>query len=188
MTLFTPESVPNLAEFRMVTVMFIRMLGLKYSNGISELRKVQRAVRIMQHHIYKQEGSFSRLSVDDKGAVVLGVFGLPPAHHNDAELATKAALGFCREIETEFDGQLIPTVGITTGYAFSGLVGSQSNKSRCEYTTHGPIVNLAARLMCARKSNGVLVDTATRDAVRYTPCLYFGRIPAILVYSSDWQQ
>ena len=41
LTQFTPHSVPNLAEFRMVTVVFTRLLGLDYRRGISELKKVQ---------------------------------------------------------------------------------------------------------------------------------------------------
>ena len=49
--------------------------------------------------------------------------------------ACKAASEFCNELHTQLDGQVVPTVGITTGYAFSGLVGSQQNTSRCEYTT-----------------------------------------------------
>ena len=52
------------------------------------------------------------------------------------------------------------SVGITTGYAFTGLVGGAA---RCEYTTHGPLVNLAARLMVASE-HGPLVDTETREA------------------------
>ena len=94
-----------------VTVLFIRMLGLNFSTssgGVAtpELRKVQRAVKLIQHSIYKYEGCFSRLSVDDKGAVVLGVFGLPPAHPNDAERACKAAGEFCNELRTQLDGQV----------------------------------------------------------------------------------
>lgn len=160
---FTPTAVPTTSEFRLVTVLFIRLLGLDYTKGIPEFQKVQSTVRKIQDVIYKYEGCFSRFAVDDKGAVVLGVFGLPPAHHNDAELGCKAAIEFCQEIEAVGNG-VSASVGITTGFAFSGLVGSQSNTSRCEYTTHGPLVNLAARLMCA--SRGILVDVATRDACK----------------------
>ena len=44
-----------------VTVLFIRMLGLNFSDssgGVAtpELRKVQRAVKLIQHSIYKYEG------------------------------------------------------------------------------------------------------------------------------------
>jgi class 3 adenylate cyclase len=161
---FTPTSVPNTSEFRMVTVLFIRLLGLDYSNGDAELRKVQQTVRLIQDVIYKHEGCFSRFAVDDKGAVVLGVYGLPPTHHNDAERGCQAAMEFCAQIKEQKPG-IRATVGITTGFAFSGLVGSQSNLSRCEYTTHGPLVNLAARLMVASQ-DGPLVDVATRDACR----------------------
>jgi class 3 adenylate cyclase len=39
--------------------------------------------------------------------------------------------------------------------------------SRCEYTTHAPITNLAARLMCA-SDDQVMVDGATMDACKIT--------------------
>ena len=173
LTQFTPDSVPNVSEFRLVTVMFIRLLGIDYSNGISELKKVQKTVHTIQTFIYEEGGAFSRFTVDDKGAVVLGIFGLPPAHADDAERACRAALRFCKKVkdDTEAIGQLIPTVGITTGHAFSGLVGSQLNTSRCEYTTHGPLVNLAARLMCASR-DGPYVDEATKrlcEKIQSTP-------------------
>ena len=173
LTLFTPDSVPNVSEFRLVTVMFIRLLGIDYDKGRSELKKVQKTVHTIQTIIYEEGGAFSRFAVDDKGAVILGIFGLPPAHADDAERACRAALRFCKQVqvETSPSGKFTPTVGITTGYAFSGLVGSQRNTSRCEYTTHGPLVNLAARLMCASQ-DGPFADEATKKAcekVQSTP-------------------
>jgi class 3 adenylate cyclase len=160
---FTPDSVPNVSEFRLVTVMFIRLLGIDYSKGRSELKKVQKTVHTIQTTIYEEGGAFSRFAVDDKGAVILGIFGLPPAHADDAERACRAALRFCKQVQADTgpSGKITPTVGITTGHAFSGLVGSQRNTSRCEYTTHGPLVNLAARLMCASQ-DGPFVDEATK--------------------------
>ena len=66
---------------------------------------------------------------------------------------------YCKNISMGNFGGVKATVGITTGYCFSGLVGGVS---RCEYTTHGPLVNLAARLMVASERDA-LVDTATKD-------------------------
>jgi class 3 adenylate cyclase len=173
LTQFTPDSMPNVSEFRLVTVMFIRLLGIDYSKGRSELKRVQKTVHTIQTTIYEEGGAFSRFAVDDKGAVILGIFGLPPAHADDAERACRAAIRFCKQVkaDTEATGRFTPTVGITTGHAFSGLVGSQRNNSRCEYTTHGPLVNLAARLMCA-STDGSYVDEATKklcEKVQSTP-------------------
>ena len=74
------------------------------------------------------------------------------------------------------------TVGITTGYCFSGLVGGVS---RCEYTTHGPLVNLAARLMVASERDA-LVDTDTRDRCLSSGSLIeFDTMPPIKVKGRD---
>ena len=83
LTDLVPGAIPNVAEFRSVTVLFSRLTGLDYSRGQSELQKVQRIVRLVQETIYKYGGQLMRFSVDDKGAVVLGVFGLPPSNQDD---------------------------------------------------------------------------------------------------------
>ena len=104
---FSEVSTPSISEFRKITVVFIRLRGLDYaaaahtstaaSEGggeqaggaespvVAQLRKVQHVVRLVQRVLYKYEGAFSRFAIDDKGAVILGAFGLPPSHevHTD---------------------------------------------------------------------------------------------------------
>eukprot|EP01052_Picozoa_sp_SAG31_P072177 SAG31_NODE_31141_length_371_cov_1.518382_1_plen_89_part_10 len=70
--------IPNVSEFRHVTVLFIRLVGMDYNKGISELKRVQSSVKLIQQLIIKHGGNLMRFSIDDKGAGVLGVFGLPP--------------------------------------------------------------------------------------------------------------
>ena len=53
--------------------------------------------------------------------------------------------------------QFLFSVGVTTGRVFVGMVGGDT---RCEYTLHGSLVNLAARLMVAAK-DGVLISDKT---------------------------
>eukprot|EP01047_Picozoa_sp_COSAG01_P005965 COSAG01_NODE_211_length_21847_cov_17.992781_8_plen_1325_part_00 len=162
---FTPTSIPRMSEFRLVTMLFARIQGLDYSHGDVELKKIQTIIRLIQETIYKHDGIFLRFSVDDKGAVVMGVYGLPPSHENDPERGVMASLDFSRQIharEEEFGVTI--SVGLTTGYCWLGLVGGTS---RCEYTTHAPMINLAARLMCATE-NDILVDHATKEACMRT--------------------
>ena len=100
--------------------------------------------------------------MDDKGAGVMAAFGLPPSHDNDPERAVLASMDFCRKIdEGAFEGAQA-AVGFTTSYCFCGLVGGDS---RCEYTIHGPDVNLAARFMGKAAPGGARTDGTTRDAV-----------------------
>ena len=140
---------------------------------------MQAIVKLIQGSIVEQGGDFMRFSVDDKGAVVLGVFGLPPSHENDPERGTLAAIDLCKRLSEEDDFIGIrASVGITTGYAFTGLVGGSS---RSEYTTHGPLVNLAARLMVASDS-GPLVDEETKEAcMRTSSLIEFDTKPPITV-------
>lgn len=164
---FTPTSMPCMSEFRLVTMLFARIQGLDYRNGDAELKKVQKIVRIIQQTIYTHDGIFLRFSVDDKGAVVMGCYGLPPSHTNDPERGVMASLDFSRQINTEHKkdfGGVQVSVGLTTGYCWLGLVGGVS---RCEYTTHAPMINLAARLMCSTDDQ-VTVDLATKEACEQT--------------------
>jgi adenylate cyclase 10 len=112
----------------------------------------------------------NKFLVDDKGSTLVAVFGLPPlAHEDDATRAVLAALAVCvqvRDTLTAFGDQAVSrtltapqqvhafgdqsrgqhaSVGLTTGHAFCGVVGSQGN--RREYTVLGDVVNLSARLM-----------------------------------------
>ena len=164
---FTPDSMPCMSEFRLVTMLFARIQGLDYSRGDAELRKIQTIVKIIQQTIYTHDGIFLRFSVDDKGAVVMGCYGLPPSHTDDPERGVMASLDFSRQIHSEhkeeLDGVRV-SVGLTTGYCWLGLVGGVS---RCEYTTHAPIINLAARLMCSTDDQ-VTVDLATKEACEQT--------------------
>ena len=172
----------TVSEFRNITVLFVKVSGLEFSNsGDSrlELQRLQAIVRLIQGSIVDQGGDFMRFSVDDKGAVVLGIFGLPPSHENDPERGALAAIDMCKQISAgdAFVG-IRASVGITTGYAFTGLVGGTS---RCEYTTHGPLVNLAARLMVASEF-GPLVDEETKEAcMRTSSLIEFDTKPPITV-------
>jgi hypothetical protein len=104
----------------------------------------------MQKALYQFEGSISRLQIDDKGTVLKAAFGLPPLfHENDPARAVLAALHIEEGLAA---AEIECTIGITTGNIFCGMVG---NDRRCEYTTVGAEVNMAARLMMqARKSLG----------------------------------
>ena len=130
-----------LGELRRVSVLFVNLPDF---NVATSLDRAQEAMRAVQMALYRFEGSINKMSVDDKGASLIAVFGLPPLAHGDdperavrAAVATRAALaglGFRAWI------------GVTTGTAFCGAVG---NGRRREYTIMGDVVNLSARLMQA---------------------------------------
>lgn len=147
-----------LADMRVVTVLFVKIRGLKYTENIS-VDNVQRIMNTIQKCLYKYEGSINRFGIDDKGAVLLGAFGLPPLEHIDDPLrAVSSSIDIHRELKNIGWESVI---GIATGKVFCGSVG---NEIRCEYTMHGTNVNLAARLMQAAET--ILCDITTYNAVK----------------------
>lgn len=150
-----------LAELRRITVLFINLPELNDPN--LPVEHIQERVRAIQSVIYRYEGSVNKISMDDKGVTLIGVFGLPPlSHEDDAVRGVQSALVIHQDMaEMGVDY----AIGITTGQAFCGIIG---NQQRREYTILGRSVNLAARLMqIAHNENDILCDDATYQAARH---------------------
>ena len=135
--------------------------GSQSQPRLSPLGRLHEAVCIMQKALFQFEGAVSRLQIDDKGTVLKGAFGLPPFfHNNDPARAVLAALQIEDGLKSKGVGC---TIGIATGDIFCGMVG---NADRCEYTSVGAEVNLAARFMIAERLegayDGILCDETTR--------------------------
>ncbi len=148
-----------LGELRHLSVIFINLPGFTYDLPVE---RAQEAMRAMQSALYRFEGSINKISVDDKGASLVALLGLPPlSHTDDAERAVHAAQlmhGTLRALGFE------SSIGITTGRAFCGAVGSSVRR---EYTVMGDVVNLAARLMLYAE-HGILCDESTARTVSGT--------------------
>jgi class 3 adenylate cyclase/tetratricopeptide (TPR) repeat protein len=146
-----------LAEYRLVTLLFIKLPKLSDADS---LEQAQTMIQAVQQSLYRFEGSFNKISVDDKGATVLAAFGLPPfAHEDDPERGVRAALDIHRQAEAL---GWCCGIGVTTGRVFCGTVGSEQRR---EYTMMGNVVNLAARLMVAAV-DAILCDPATYAATQ----------------------
>ena len=141
-----------LCELRPVTIVFMNLPGFGVD---TPLNIAQEAMRTLQTSLYRYEGSINKISVDDKGASLIGVMGLPPLSHvDDPERAVRAAIDMREGLEAMGLGS---SIGVCTGTAFCGVVG---NDQRREYTVMGDVVNLSARLMQAAKG-GLLCDDQT---------------------------
>ncbi len=109
------------------------------------------------------------------GDAVVGVFGVPVVHEDDAERAVRAAFRLLEALKgmTRPDGSpLEARCGINTGEAFVRLdVDPATGRG---FLT-GDAVNVAARLQAAAPPGGVVVGQATRDlsagAVVFEPLL-----------------
>jgi class 3 adenylate cyclase len=157
-----------LAELRRVTLLFVKLPGLDHT---ATLDRAQQGMQALQTALYRYEGSVNKLSVDDKGTVLVAGLGLPPlAHEDDPARAVQAALAMQAALTSLGERAAI---GVTTGRVFCGVVGDQRRR---EYTVLGAVVNLAARLMQAA-AGGILCDAATAEAA--APAVAFEALPAI---------
>ena len=114
------------AEFRRVSVLFVMLPSLGRAGGAS-LAETDAAFRAVQDCVYRFGGSVNQFLADDKGHVVLAIWGLPHAVHEDdpsragaAGVAVRGALG---AIGAPF------RAGIATGRGFCGLRGHASRLS-----------------------------------------------------------
>lgn len=148
-----------LAEFRTVSTVFVNVRGLHYDTT-DRLPELQRVTSTMQAVVHRYGGSVNDLLVDDKGTVLLAVWGIPlHAYEDNAIRATLAGMALRDELRAL---GLNPAIGISTGRAFAGPVG---NQRRMRYGLFGEPIILAARLMQAA-GDDVLCDSTTRTAAR----------------------
>lgn len=168
-------------EFLQVCILFIKV-GSNRMKSLSEIDKVQEIMKVVQHCIYEYEGSINRFGVDDKGAIILTAFGLPPLiHSNDPERAIQASILLKKELgKIGYNSRM----GIATGKVFCGTIG---NEVRSEYTMHGTNVNFAARLM--QVSDGIVCDETTyqltKDLFNFVampPRKFKGKINEVVYY------
>jgi adenylate cyclase len=111
------------------------------------------------------------------GDGVMGVFGAPVAHDDDAQRAFAAArrmIGAVAERNrTGVEPMLEIGIGVNTG---SVVAGSLGNERRTEYTCIGDPVNVAARLCALAAPGEILVGGATAERLDLRT---LDRLPAV---------
>ncbi len=149
-----------LGVLRPMSVLFVGIGGLDYARA-EAVGKLHNLLRATQDIAYRYEGTLRQLVVDDKGTVLIVLFGAPPfAHEDDAGRAVRCAVDLVRSAEAL---PLQLTVGIASGRVFAGPVGSATRR---EYAVVGDAVNLAARLMGRAEQGGILCDFDTYRQAR----------------------
>ncbi len=147
-----------LSEFRRVTVFMADLPGMGLSSEL-DLYKMHQSVRAFQKVITRYEGNI-KVDVDDKGIMLLAIFGLPPmAHEDDASRAVHAGWDLLAELEVL---DVSCGIGISTGRALCAPLGSDQRR---EYMVRGDVINRAARLMHITHSE-LICDEATHSSTR----------------------
>ena len=110
----------RLAENRNITILFLKLSSLVFKvDEKPDLERINNSFLFMQKVIFKYEGVIRQFLVDDKGTVLIAVFGVPPfSHDDDAERGVKTALEIVDNLQEKCH------IGITTGPVFTGSVGS----------------------------------------------------------------
>jgi predicted ATPase/class 3 adenylate cyclase len=143
-------------EHRKVTTAFVRLPDLSIDAPTTVLA-LQRYLAAGVGVIDRYGGHLRHLMADDKGTVLVAVFGTPVSHEDDVERALRCCLDLLALPGGPYQG------GVTTGPVYCGEVGSDVRR---EYAVVGDAVNMAARLMQAAPPGQLLIDQATYERTR----------------------
>ena len=132
------ELEPRPAELRNATVLFIK-LSPSSSDDIA-LDQYQAAFHRIQSLITNHLGLINKIDFNEKGYLILALFGVPFVYGNDTLRAFSSAY---RISLLRLEGISIQ-IGITYSNIYCGIIGAPA---RHEYGIIGNAVNIAARLM-----------------------------------------
>ena len=132
-------------ELRTISIVFIKLGSHTDCDFDDEsFLKISRAVSRVQKLLRTSDGVLNKVVVDDKGVVLLCLFGLPlHAHEDDTQRAVSFGLKAVSRISKE-KSSVKTYAGISRAKVFCGMIGSSIRK---EYTVLGEGVNVASRLM-----------------------------------------
>jgi len=173
-------------EQREITVLFADIRGF---TTFSEHLSPRRVVEVLNQHLARMtEVVFEHGGMVDKftGDGLMVLFNTPLPQVNHAARAVRAALALQACAQQVNDGALRYGIGIHTGEAVVGNVGSQR---RLDYTAIGDTINLASRLESLAAPGQILISQATYEHVRgeiqareIGPSLVKGRREPVTVY------
>lgn len=122
-----------------------------------QTRLMQNVTLAVQNATYEEQGDLRQVAVDDKGFVLISIFGL------SAESSESHGLAAAWRIMSYFEEEKIKAgLGLTSGFCHFGPTGA---KSRSEYAAVGSKVNLAARFMAKASSSIPITDTTPFSAL-----------------------
>ena len=180
-----------------ITVLFSDIRGF---TTISENANPEKIVGLLNlYFTAMSEIIFAHGGTLDKyiGDGLMAIFGAPNATPEDAANAVKTAaamqnrmISLNEELEAKGFGQIAVGIGLHTGEAIIGYIGSEK---RSEYTAIGDTVNLAARLESNAKGGQILISEATMQAsenlfplVAQEPLTVKNRLQPVTLFEVKW--
>ena len=153
-------------ERRIVTVIFVDLVGFTARAEQLDPEDVRAVLAPYHERVRREIESFGGIVEKFIGDAVMGIFGAPFAHGDDAERAVRAALVIRDTIGGE--GELQIRIAVNTGDA---VVSLGARPALGESMVAGDVVNTASRLQAGAPVNGIVVGETTyretRDVFAY---------------------
>ncbi|KAI9307012.1 hypothetical protein BJ944DRAFT_228992 [Cunninghamella echinulata] len=150
------------AQIRDVTIMFISLGKIKIETSTG-LKLAQKVLFSAIRRMVKYEGAVQQFAIDDKGATILCIFGLPPlSHENEPVFAAKAAI----KLRDEYRKYLSDfSISLSTGGIFNAVL-PMDNPYRRDAAIAGDAIVLAVRMLKFPFSKrNIVCDQATKDRI-----------------------
>jgi class 3 adenylate cyclase len=151
-------------ERRVVSVIFVDLVGFTAKAERLDPEEVRALLAPYHDRVRDEIESFGGVVEKFIGDAVMGIFGAPVAHGDDAERAVRAALVIRDSAEELADGDLQLRIAVNTGEA---IVSLGARPALGESMVAGDVVNTAARLQTAAPLNGIVVGEETHAATRH---------------------
>ncbi|KAI8073297.1 hypothetical protein BC940DRAFT_343964 [Gongronella butleri] len=133
------------AQVRDVTIMFVSLgkINVATPKGV---QIAQNALKEAINLVVKYEGILQQFAIDDKGATILCVFGLPPlSHENEPLFAAKAAVKLRNAFERKFS-KLDYAISLSSGSIFYAVM-PQDSPYRRDAAIAGDAIVVAVRML-----------------------------------------
>lgn len=133
-----------IGDFRDITCLFARVVTTgSHADAAAFVEELNPFYELVQHESGLHGGVLLMTDFTDKGNILYVLFGAPTAQENKEVLACRLACKLLEEYKA-FPNIERLQVGIATGHAYCGEMGSPSRKG---YWALGEVVNMSARLM-----------------------------------------
>ena len=175
----TPALPPPEAERRHLTVLFCDLVGSTALTGRLDPEDYREVVRAYHQICAEVLQRFDGYVAQYLGDGVLGYFGYPVAHEDDAQRAVRAGLGLLDALAALLTHPALPPgeqvavrLGVHTGLVVMGDVGAGAHH---EPLALGETPNIAARLQYLATPNTLVISAATHQLVAgYFRCKALG--------------
>lgn len=166
------ERSPQPAQRRQLTVLSCQVLGFAALAATSDPEDLEEVIARVHAACAEVITHFGGTTVRALGDSMLGYFGHPRAHENNAERAVRAALELLRTIanvETASPKKFRARIGIATGLM---VIGELSAVGAKEPTGVGEALNLALHMQNAAPADSVVIAARTREQIgRFFNCV-----------------